>query len=79
MLALMVPVAELLPRSLGPYATLMAVGFLIGIFGHLARSRWMVAIGILMIFCATLVFPLVRNATEDDPPAAEGERLPGVP
>jgi hypothetical protein len=79
MLALLPPLAELLPRSLGPYVTLTLIGFLLGIFGHLSRSRWLVAIGILMIFCATVIFPLARIATEDNPPAAEDERLPGIP
>ena len=63
---LLVPVA-VLPDTIGPYIALMILGFVLGVYGHLARSRWLVAIGILMIFLATAVFPLIINATEDEP------------
>jgi hypothetical protein len=79
MLCLVAPVAEVLPRSIGPYLSLMVLGFLIGILGHLSRSRWLVAIGILMIFLSTVVFPLARIATEDNPPKPEDPRLEQVP
>ena len=79
MLQLVAPVAELLPRSIGPYVSLMMLGFLVGIAGHMTRSRWLVAIGVLMIFLATLVFPLARIATEDNPPAPEDPRLREIP
>lgn len=79
MLALFTPVADLLPRSVGPYVTLMLLGFLIGIGGHLTRSRWLVAIGVMMIFLATVVFPLARIASEDNPPAPDDPRLREVP
>lgn len=79
MLQLMAPIADILPRSIGPYVSLMVLGFLVGIMGHLTRSRWLVAIGILMIFLATLVFPLARIATEDNPPAPDDPRLRQIP
>ena len=79
MLQLIAPVADLLPRSVGPYVSLMVLGFLLGIMGHLTRSRWLVAIGIMLIFLATLVFPLARIATEDNPPAPDDPRLKQVP
>ena len=79
MLSLIAPVAELLPRTIGPYVSLMMLGFVVGIFGHLTRSRWLVAIGVLMIFLATLVFPLARIATEDNPPNPEDPRLKQIP
>ena len=79
MLSLVAPVAEFLPRSIGPYVSLMMLGFVIGILGHLTRSRWLVAIGVLMIFLATLVFPLARIATEDNPPNPEDPRLRQIP
>ena len=79
MLQFVAPVAELLPRSIGPYVSLMMLGFLVGIAGHMTRSRWLVAIGVLMIFLATLVFPLARIATEDNPPAPEDPRLREIP
>jgi hypothetical protein len=78
-LALVTPVADILPRSIGPYLTLMLVGFLVGISGHLTRSRWLVAIGIMLVFLATVVFPLARIASEDNPPAPEDPRLREVP
>jgi hypothetical protein len=78
-LALVTPMADILPRSIGPYLTLMLVGFLVGISGHLTRSRWLVAIGIMLVFLATVVFPLARIASEDNPPAPEDPRLREVP
>jgi hypothetical protein len=79
MLHAVAPVADFLPRSIGPYVSLMVLGFVVGILGHLTRSRWLVAIGVLMIFLATLVFPLARIATEDNPPNPEDPRLRQIP
>ena len=61
------PLATLLPDTIGPYISLMVIGFVIGVFGHLARSRWLVAIGIAMVFLATALFPLIINATQEEP------------
>jgi hypothetical protein len=80
MLALLAPVADFLPRTIGPYVSLMMAGFLLGIFGHLAKSRWLVAIGVLMIFLATVVFPLARIATEENPPHRQPpQQVPEIP
>ena len=79
MLHLVAPVADFLPRSIGPYVSLMVLGFVVGILGHLTRSRWLVAIGVLMIFLATLVFPLARIVTEDNTPNPEDPRLRQIP
>jgi hypothetical protein len=80
MLELVAPVADFLPRSIGPYVSLMLVGFVLGIFGHMAKSRWVVAIGVMLIFLATLVFPLARIATEDNPPhRQQPKQLPEIP
>ena len=57
-----------LPRSFGPYATLMLLGFLIGIVGHIFRSRWLVAIGVLLIFIGAFLLPLALKATTNDEP-----------
>jgi hypothetical protein len=46
---------------------MMGAGFLIGTFGHLARSRWLVVLGILLIFLATLLFPIAINLFEEQP------------
>ena len=71
MLELAAPVADFLPKSVGPYVSLMVAGFFLAIIGHLAKARWLVAIAILMIALATVVFPLARIATEDNPPERE--------
>ena len=40
-----------------PLVALMALGFLIGTAGHVYRSRVTVAVGIALIFVATLLLP----------------------
>ena len=61
--------AGILPHSIGPYVSLMIAGFAIGILGHMFRSRWLVAVGILLIFLAALALPLALNVTTDQPQA----------
>jgi hypothetical protein len=63
------PAAGILPESIGPYVALMMAGFVIGIVGHLFRSRWLVALGIILIFLAALALPLALNVTTDTPDA----------
>jgi len=41
-----------LPNSLAPYGVLLAVGFVIGWYGHGARNNWIVAFGIVVILAA---------------------------
>ena len=65
----------LLPDSIGPYITLMALGFAVAILGHLSGSRWMVAIGVIMVFLATLLLPLALQVFSDRPPPP-GPRVP---
>ena len=60
--------AEVLPRSLGPYLALTFIGFVVGVAGHIVRSRWLVAIGVMLIFCGTLLFPALANIIEEDRP-----------
>jgi hypothetical protein len=69
------PVADLLPHSIGPYIALMLAGFAVAITGHLARSRWLVACGVIMILLATLLFPLALQITTDEPPPP-GPKVP---
>ena len=57
-----------LPRNFGPYATLMLLGFCVGILGHITRSRWLVAIGIALIVVGAFLLPLVLKASTDDEP-----------
>jgi hypothetical protein len=47
-----------------PFIALMALGFLIGVAGHVYRSRPLVATGIGLIFIATLLLPLALYATD---------------
>jgi hypothetical membrane protein len=68
-----------LPERLAPYISLMLAGFFIGALGHLSRSRWLVATGILLVFSATLLFPLVLIAGEENPPVAPDPRLRTMP
>ena len=76
---LMLPLAELLPKTLGPYIGLMMLGFVFAVLGHMSKARWLVAIGVMMIFFATLIFPLARIATEDDPPRPDNPIQRSIP
>ena len=64
---LSIPSGSLLPDRIEPYLAMMGIGFLVGTFGHLSRSRWMVVIGILLIFLATLLFPIAINLFSEPP------------
>jgi hypothetical protein len=44
-----------------PLIVLMGLGFLVGVVGHLTRTRSLVVIGIGLIFLATFVLPLATN------------------
>lgn len=60
--------AMLLPHSASPYIALVLIGFAVGIFGHLSSSRWLVVVGIALVFLGALLFPLALNLTESTPP-----------
>ncbi|MDX6581621.1 MAG: hypothetical protein QOI10_805 [Solirubrobacterales bacterium] len=64
-----------LPDSIGPYLGLMIGGFVVAAYGHLAKLRWLVAIGIIMIFLATLLFPLALQFFSNEPPPP-GPKVP---
>ncbi len=56
---------DMLPEQTGDFMVsptyfliLLGVGFLIGTFGHLVKSKTLIATGILLIFLATLALPL---------------------
>ena len=70
------PLAAILPQSVGPYVSLMIAGFVIGIFGHLSRSRWLIAIGIFLVFLAAAGFPLALNVFSDKPEPPGPQRVP---
>jgi hypothetical protein len=48
-----------LPTSPGPYAAVMAVGFLIGVVGHITRSRTLIMAGILIVGAISVIFAFV--------------------
>lgn len=60
--------ATLLPHSAGPYIALVLIGFAVAILGHLSASRWLIAVGIILIFLGAFLFPLALNITESTPP-----------
>lgn len=53
-LTLLAPAA--LPTNVAPYAAVMAVGFLIGIYGHLSHSRTLILTGILIVGAISTIF-----------------------
>ena len=68
-------VAAILPETVGPYVSLMVAGFVIAVFGHLSRSRWLIALGIILVFLAATAFPLALNVFSDKP-EAPGPQVP---
>jgi uncharacterized membrane protein YedE/YeeE len=44
-----------------PFVLMMVAGFVIGVAGHVMRSRSIVALGIGLIFLATFLLPLLIN------------------
>ena len=50
--------------SPAPFIALMVLGFVIGVAGHIYKSRPVIATGIGLIFIATLLLPLAVNATD---------------
>ncbi len=47
-----------------PFVILMLVGFLVGTFGHIIKSKTLIATGIGLIFMGTLVLPLIINLSK---------------
>lgn len=74
----MLPVAGILPETISPYLGLMLMGFFVGSAGHLYKSKLTVAIGIAMIFLATLLLPLAVVVTEDSPQPSSPVLAPGT-
>ena len=77
MLDLLLPLADLLPQGPGPYIVLMLAGFAVGILGHLAGAKWLVACGVILIFLGALLFPLAANLTTQNRPAPVEENRRG--
>jgi hypothetical protein len=75
---MVMPLAELLPHTISPYLAMMIMGFVLGTLGHLYKSKAVVAIGIGLIFLATLLLPLAVIVTEDEPPSNPSIYSPGT-
>ena len=56
-----------MPFELDPFPliALMGLGFVVGVVGHLTKTRSLVVIGIGLIFVATFVLPLVTNVLKN--------------
>ena len=50
--------------SPAPFVVLMGLGFLVGVLGHIYKSRAAVATGIGLILIATLLLPLALYAAD---------------
>jgi hypothetical protein len=62
------PPAALLAHSPGPYIALMLAGFVVGILGHLTKTRWLVAAGVALITVGALLLPLAANLSTSQRP-----------
>jgi len=47
-----------------PFIVLMVAGFVIGVIGHITRTKGLIALGIGMIFLATFLLPLITNVVK---------------
>lgn len=56
-MAILLPLAA--TTNLGPYAAAMGAGFLIGVFGHVIRSRALILTGILIVGLVSAYFAFV--------------------
>ena len=59
-----VPAAVFDPSPL-PFVALMALGFLVGVAGHVYRSRVAIAAGIALVLIATVLLPLAVYVSSD--------------
>ena len=73
---LSLPLASLLPHSIGPYIGVMLSGFAIGILGHLSRAKWLIAAGVVLIFLGAFLFPLALTVSEETPQQVENSPPP---
>jgi hypothetical protein len=51
---ILIPAA--LPATVGAYVGILAVGFIVGIAGHVTRSRTLILSGILIVGVVSVVF-----------------------
>jgi hypothetical protein len=43
----------------GPFIALFGIGLMLAAFGHLIKSKTLIATGLLMMFAGTLLVPLI--------------------
>lgn len=65
------PLADLLPDSSTPYGIAIGVGFALGIYGHLGRFRWLVALSIAIVFSAAILALIAGRTMSGAPPNVE--------
>jgi hypothetical protein len=70
----LLPPLAALPHSIGPYLTLVLVGFGVGTLGHMTKIRWLVGVGIALIVVGALLLPFAAGipSGEKSPPTNEG-------
>ena len=56
-MALLVPIAA--STSVGPYAAVIGLGFVIGVYGHVIHSRTLILTGILIVGLVSSYFAFV--------------------
>jgi hypothetical protein len=61
MAALALVIADSFRTSPTPFIVMMLAGFAVGTFGYLYGSRFIVGIGVALIFLATLLIPLALS------------------
>jgi hypothetical protein len=59
--------ASFLPVTTAPYLVVLILGFVIGAYGHLAKLRWLVVFGILLILAATVTFQIAVRTLPNPP------------
>lgn len=59
--------ASFLPDTTEPYLILLGIGFLVGGYGHLAKWRWLVVFGILIILAAVISFQVAIQTLPSPP------------
>jgi cytochrome c oxidase subunit IV len=50
------PVFALTSSGLAALSAIMAAGLIVGVFGHIVKSRWLIVIGIAVIGAASVYF-----------------------
>jgi hypothetical protein len=64
---LLAALPELPSRDVGtdpkPFIAIFAIGFFVAVLGHIAKSKTLIASGVLMIFMATFGIPLFLAIT----------------